>query len=201
MSSDLSKSPNPVVRRPVVFWLIVAAALAGLGVGVREIGAWMFGGSPAAHTARTPPAKLPPGQALSGRAQVVDGDRLDVAGARVRLFGIAAPDLRQTCTNGDGHEYWCGRDSARALAVLIGSNDISCKPPERGRYAQDVALCIVHGRDLSEAMLRAGQAILTVRYSDGLYAAAQRDAQGAKRGLWAGPFETPGEWRHHHPGK
>ena len=33
---------------------------------------------------------------FSGRADVIDGDTLDVAGTRIRLFGIDAPEVSQT---------------------------------------------------------------------------------------------------------
>ncbi len=62
-------------------------------------------------------------------------------------------------------------------------------------YARDVATCLADERDLGEAMVRAGQARDYVRHSRGRYAAAEREARAAKRGLWAGQFEEPEAWR------
>jgi endonuclease YncB( thermonuclease family) len=46
---------------------------------------------------------------IIGRASVVDGDTLDIHGARVRLWGIDAPEADQLCRGGshsasDAHE-------------------------------------------------------------------------------------------------
>ncbi len=36
-------------------------------------------------------------QGITGPARVVDGDTIDVAGQRIRLYGIDAPEKNQTC--------------------------------------------------------------------------------------------------------
>ena len=37
---------------------------------------------------------------VSGRAVVIDGDDIEVSGSRIRLYGIDAPESRQTCLAG-----------------------------------------------------------------------------------------------------
>ena len=44
---------------------------------------------------------------LSGTARAVDGDTLDLSGERVRLIGIDAPELDQSCQR-DGQGWACG---------------------------------------------------------------------------------------------
>ena len=65
--------------------------------------------------------------AISGPPRVVDGDTLEVAAQRVRLFGIDAPALDQLCQHG-GQEYQCGRVARAALWDLVGGLDVSCEP-------------------------------------------------------------------------
>ena len=62
-------------------------------------------------------------------------------------------------------------------------------------HDRSVSLCTAQGRDLSEAMVRAGYALELRQHSKGRYAAAERDAREAKRGVWSGEFERPGQWR------
>jgi endonuclease YncB( thermonuclease family) len=48
-------------------------------------------------------------------------------------------------------------------------------------------------------MVRSGHALELHRHSRGRYASAEREARQARRGLWAGSFEQPAEWRRAHP--
>jgi endonuclease YncB( thermonuclease family) len=45
---------------------------------------------------------------ISGRAIIIDGDKLEIAGEWVRLHGIDAPEMAQTCTSDQGAEWRCG---------------------------------------------------------------------------------------------
>jgi endonuclease YncB( thermonuclease family) len=54
---------------------------------------------------------------------------------------------------------------------------------------------MANGRDLGDAMVRAGHALDYARHSGGRYAEAERAARAAKRGIWAGGFEEPEAWR------
>ena len=47
-------------------------------------------------------------------AYVRDGDTIDIAGERIRLHGIDAPESRQTCV-ADGVTWPCGQCATAAL--------------------------------------------------------------------------------------
>ncbi len=94
-------------------------------------------------------------QQLQGAARVVDGDTLRVAGERVRLFGIDAPESGQPCRDGGD----CGAQSKAHLEALIGGRDVTCVPEDVDRYGRVVATCRVDGADLNRAMVRDGQAM------------------------------------------
>jgi endonuclease YncB( thermonuclease family) len=174
-------------RPPFLIALIIIAIVAAIGSGVHE---W--------HS--RPPSKPPSrtGEAFIGRARVVDGDSLELAGHRVRLFGIDAPESMQDCRDARGRTYACGREARAALAEAVGGQSVACTPVGES-YDRDVAVCTVNGRDLSEAMVRSGHALELSRHSRGRYVAAEREARNARRGLWAGDFERPSQWRQAHP--
>ena len=147
----------------------------------------------------TKPAAPPrTGEAFSGRARVVDGDSLELAGHRVRLFGIDAPERSQDCRDGSGRSYACGREAQNALSESIAGQNVSCTPVGES-YNRDVSICTANGRDLSETMIRSGHALELRQHSRGRYTAAEQEARNARRGLWAGDFERPSQWRLEHP--
>jgi endonuclease YncB( thermonuclease family) len=165
-----------------LLWLVVVAVIAAIAYGSGKF------------DAPPPGAPSPPGATISGRARVIDGDSLEVAGERIRLFGIDAPEARQYCRDARGQDYPCGRAATRALAGLTGAR-VSCTLVTHDRYERDVATCTANGRDLGDAMVRAGHAVDYARHSGGRYAEAEREARAARRGIWAGTFEEPEAWR------
>ncbi|MCC6890249.1 MAG: thermonuclease family protein [Hyphomicrobiales bacterium] len=146
-----------------------------------------------AHLARVP--QRAPGEPVTGSARVIDGDSIEVAGVRIRLFGIDAPERDQGCRDADDVPYACGRLAIDALRGIIAGRSITCTPIEVDQYNRDVAVCTADDIDIGEALVRAGHALDYSRHSRGRYAAAEREARDARRGLWAGWFERPETWR------
>jgi endonuclease YncB( thermonuclease family) len=137
-------------------------------------------------------------QTLDGIPErIADGDTLTVGGETVRLWGIDAPELKQTCTRA-GETYPCGEVARYVLISLVKGKQVRCQARERDRYGRVVASCRINGDDLGGAMVRAGQAVDFTRYSQGAYAEAERHARREGKGLWAGSFVDPGEWRQRH---
>ena len=139
---------------------------------------------------------VPVAGAISGRAHVIDGDSLKVAGTQIRVFGIDAPEWRQRCRGADGHFYRCGRFAFRALAQRLRSAPVRCVPRARDRFARVVATCYQGNDDLARWLVAQGLALDWPRYSGGTYADAEDGARRAERGLWQGAFVRPWDWRH-----
>lgn len=131
-------------------------------------------------------------EAVSGRPYVIDGDTLSFAGRHVRLRGIDAPELHQTCDHSDG-SYPCGEDARKALSGLV-THGVECDLSGRDIYGRSLGLCRNADGDIAEKLVRSGLAL-----SDGCCSGAQAAARLARRGLWAGTFTEPSLWRKEHP--
>jgi endonuclease YncB( thermonuclease family) len=102
---------------------------------------------------------------LQGEARAVDGDTLQVGEIRLRLHGIDAPELRQTCEDQAGEAWACGRRAASELAVAVAGGEIHCINRERDRYQRLGATCWARGRDVGQSLVAHGWAVAYRRYS------------------------------------
>ena len=131
---------------------------------------------------------------ITGRPSVTDGDTLVIRDTRIRLHGIDAPESAQTCQDSAGKDYRCGQAAALALADRIGQAAVTCEPRDTDRYGRTVAVCRKGREDLNAWMVRQGHAVAYRRYAED-YVAAEGEAKAAKRGIWAGTFQEPQDWR------
>ncbi len=157
-------------RRVRLRWVVPLAALFAAAVG-------------ATHFA---PETAP----FSGRASVVDGDTIRLDGQRVRLLGIDAPELEQSCDDANGNAWPCGRQARDKMVALAAGNEVSCRPQGRDRYGRPLAVCMAGNVDLGQAMAEAGLAVV-----DGRYFTEEDAAKTARLGIWAGSFTDPAQWR------
>jgi endonuclease YncB( thermonuclease family) len=134
-----------------------------------------------------------PQERLAGRPKFIDGDSFEIGAVGVRLFGVDAPEGRQSCTR-DGRDWSCGAAAAAELRRLVGSRDVTCERRDEDTYGRIVSVCRVGTTDLGAAMVRAGLAVAYRRFSDG-YVDEEREARSARRGIWAGEFTTPETYR------
>ena len=131
---------------------------------------------------------------VTGPARVIDGDTIEVAGERIRLHGIDAPESKQTC-NWPGKTIPCGRLATLALMDLTAGAEVTCKTREKDRYGRWVAVCYdPDGFDLGRNMVHTGWALAYRQYSTD-YVVTEDKAREAKRGMWKGEFVPPWEWR------
>lgn len=136
-------------------------------------------------------------RSLVGRASVVDGDTIEIAGERIRINGIDAPESSQLCQDDQGRSYRCGAKSAGALEQLLAeSRPLRCEFVEQDQYGRFVGDCFrADGVSVAAALVRAGMALDWPRYSGAAYADEQSAAAAAKVGIWQGEFQAPWEWR------
>lgn len=130
---------------------------------------------------------------LIGRPSVIDGDTIEIAGERIRLHGVDAPESWQKCEDGDGGAYRCGKEAAVALdRFLAASRPTRCKVVERDRYQRFVGVCFrADGREVNRWLVESGNAVDWERYSKGAYADAQEAARSNGAGIWRGEFQLP----------
>ena len=95
---------------------------------------------------------------ITGPARVIDGDTIEVAGERIRLHGIDAPEMDQTCEWPDS-TIACGAIAKAELADAIAGAEVRCEERDRDRYGRIVAVCHASGHDIGRAMVDAGWAL------------------------------------------
>ena len=132
---------------------------------------------------------------MTGQASIIDGDTLEIHGTRIRLWGIDAPESSQLCRGEDSEQYRCGAQAANDLDAFIAGRAVSCLPISLDRYGRTVAICSVAGADLGQWLVRNGLALDWPQYSKTKYAADQRDAERAGRGIWRGSYVEPWLYR------
>jgi endonuclease YncB( thermonuclease family) len=123
---------------------------------------------------------------LDDRGQVL-GER------RIRLTGLDAPELEQTCTDPAGRQWTCGRDARDFAIASLRGGDVVCTPAGRDAYGRTLAACTIDGRDLGASIVSAGWAV-----ADSAYFAEAAAARSAGRGIWSGSFVSPANWRRTH---
>lgn len=131
----------------------------------------------------------------------IDGDSLRAAnGDEYRIFGIDAPELKQSCKEANGRSWACGRAAKVKLTKLIKGGGVACDIRDKDRFGRYVAVCSAEGvPDLGEALVRDGYAIDLGRKFGNPYASEEAEAKADKRGIWRGTFERPADWRYANP--
>lgn len=116
-------------------------------------------------------------QSLVGEPRVIDGDTLAFKDAKVRLWGIDAPEMNERE----------GRETRNALIVMIGRDEVACDDMGGRTHGRIVARCftirrhggtILRGHDLGLLLVSAGRALDCPRFSQGFYRMVE--AKGAR---------------------
>lgn len=132
-----------------------------------------------------------PDEVVNGAAHAIDGDSIVIGERQMRLTGLDAPELRQTCEI-DGKVVPCGRQSLVALRRWLARGPVTCVGNEVDRYQRLLVVCRIKGQDIGAELVRMGHAV-----DYGSYAAQESEAKHEGRGIWAGRFERPEAYRRH----
>jgi endonuclease YncB( thermonuclease family) len=127
-----------------------------------------------------------------GRAK--DGDSLMVGDTEVRLFGIDAPEFDQRCMK-NGESWGCGAAATDQLSRFVTGKQVRCESVGKDEYGRTLGRCMVGMNDINRTMVGMGYAVAFRRYSSD-YVSAEGSAKVNKRGIWAGTFEMPSDFRH-----
>lgn len=131
---------------------------------------------------------------IIGIASVTDGDTLTIGPVRIRLHGIDAPEVGQTCRRANGRSWQCWTEATNRLAELVEGREVECKALDRDAYGRIVATCTAGGIDVNAALVDEGLAWAFLRYSHD-FADRETAAKAAGLGIWQGEAETPWQYR------
>lgn len=130
--------------------------------------------------------------------KVVDGDTIHLEGHKIRLIGIDAPEKNQHCTSSDGLAFSCGlvaRDILLGL-LLMADGPVQCRLDGKDRYRRWLGRCYAgkagEAIDVQRMLVVSGYAV--AEYADD-YRQHEHQARQHRRGLWAGEFERPQQFR------
>lgn len=130
---------------------------------------------------------------FEGAAHFVDADTLDIAGVRVRVHGIDAPERAETCTRADGAVWACGAWATEQARARFQGARLVCRDLGERTHGRVVAQCLHRDGDIALTLVRAGIVMACPRYalqqphSLG-YLDAEKEAAFARAGLHAGPL-------------
>ena len=126
---------------------------------------------------------------IKGKAKIIDGDTIHIEKNKIRLHGIDAPEIDQTCTIND--KVWhCGLESISALKKLVLNNIISCVVSDIDKYKRYIAECFINNKNINKSMVRNGWAI-AYRYYSLDFVEDEKLAKKDKIGIWQGQFQEP----------
>jgi endonuclease YncB( thermonuclease family) len=136
----------------------------------------------------------PPGDTVTGPAVAEEGDIVTVRGRTLRLYGIDAPEMGQTCQDRRGQGYDCGAASRRMLERFVEGRELTCHVYALAIDGLDVGRCFAGNTDIGGLMVLAGWAFSYRQFSD-RYESVESRAQSRRRGFWEGRVIRPWVWR------
>ncbi|MCF6443926.1 thermonuclease family protein [Nereida sp. MMG025] len=127
---------------------------------------------------------------ITGPIRVIDGDTFDVGTTRVRIHGIDAVEIGQTCQTEQGTRWDCGTFVKETVRARYDGIQARCERIETDRYGRAVAKCFVADEDIGATLVSDGLALAYREYSMD-YDLLEKGAAVNDRGLWAGTLQNP----------
>lgn len=134
---------------------------------------------------------------ITGPANVIESDVLEINGTRILLWGLESIEPRQTCEI--NRQMWeCWAAAVRELQTIVSEGDLTCTPMrDPDPHGRILATCTVNGEDLGARYVKSGFAVALAHETED-YVALEKEARKAKVGLWQGRFDRPRDWRTAH---
>lgn len=132
-------------------------------------------------------------QVMIGRPSVYDGDTFAFGDDVIRIYGIDAPEITQTCLV-EGQPWECGQAAKLRLQELLAQGSLQCRPIDRDIYQRTIAACRAAGIDIGEALVSEGLAVALSDFSSD-YVQTEAHARERGVGIWAGAFQAPADYR------
>ena len=125
-----------------------------------------------------------------------DGDSFMIQDIfRVRLAGIDAPEIGQTCKDARGRDYDCGDRALKQLQRIVGKRKVVCTHNRFEKWGRHLWSCEnARGQNIAHEMIAAGHAVAYLT-KDKTLRDAESDARESKRGIWSGEFQPPAGYR------
>ena len=142
--------------------------------------------------------------------RIIDGDTIVINGStHVRLWGMDAPELGQTCTKPNsafagGMRWYCGLAAKKYLESYFKLKvQLRCEKRGKDPYGRTLAICYIvnpsgEKHDIGWSLVAAGMAVDYTHFSNGYYAKPQEYAKANHLGVWSGTFDMPWDWRAAH---
>ena len=136
-------------------------------------------------------------QPLVANERIIDADTIEISGEKIRLSGIDAPELNQTCRDSSERVYKCGTEAKKKLSGLVKSMlgyPIKCNFTGKDIYGRLIGECSVNNININSWLVRNGWAVAYRKYSEE-YLDDEGFAQSNSLGIWQGSFIKPWRWR------
>ena len=126
---------------------------------------------------------------IDGKVKIIDGDTIHIGKNKIRLHGIDALEINQTCTIKE--KTWeCGIESYLALKSIILNNNVQCEIIDVDQYKRLIGKCFVNKIYINQYMVLNGWAI-AYRYYSLDFIDDEEIAKKNKIGIWKGKFQEP----------